>query len=242
MFIAYVGFTFVNFLERLIIMLNKNILFICAIFLIGGLFAEGDAYPLSHCIVTGKDISHIKRPISYNYKGNDFKFFNMKALKKFKRSVRKYMHKMNEQIIKQQLAHYPMNKCVVSGELLDNHSINIVHKNRLVRLCCKGCVKDFKKKAKSYITELDNIVIHHQKPHYSLTHCVVMDDEALGGAMGEPIDFVHANHLIRFCCDGCIKKFRRNPSKFMKKIQHNHQNKEKHHKQNGHNHNHKHDH
>jgi hypothetical protein len=62
------------------------------------------------------------------------------------------------------VAAYPMNKCVVSGDKLEDGDmgppINYVYKqdgnpDRLVRLCCKGCVKDFKKNPEKYLKMID---------------------------------------------------------------------------------------
>ncbi len=98
------------------------------------------------------------------------------------------------------------------GEPLD-----FVHEGRLLRLCCKGCVKDFNKDPKKYLDKLDQMIIEKQKPTYPLDVCVVSDDK-LGGEMGEPIDYVYQNRLVRFCCKSCIKDFKKDPEKYMAKI------------------------
>ncbi len=36
--------------------------------------------------------------------------------------------------------------------------------------------------------------------------------------MGEPINYVSGNRLVRLCCKGCIKTFRKDPTKFTAKI------------------------
>lgn len=62
-------------------------------------------------------------------------------------------------------AAYPMTTCVVSGDKLEAGDmgpiIEYVHKeegkpDRLVRLCCKGCVKDFKKDPAKYLKMIDD--------------------------------------------------------------------------------------
>lgn len=62
-------------------------------------------------------------------------------------------------------AAYPMTSCVVSGDKLEAGDmgpiIEYVHKeegkpDRLVRLCCKGCVKDFKKDPAKYLKMIDD--------------------------------------------------------------------------------------
>ncbi len=60
-------------------------------------------------------------------------------------------------VIQQQLPAYPLQTCVVSGEKLGGmgEAVNYVYKGRLVRFCCKGCVKDFEKDPAKYLKILD---------------------------------------------------------------------------------------
>lgn len=62
------------------------------------------------------------------------------------------------------VAAYPMRNCVVSDEELDagamgepiNHVYQVAEKpDRLVRFCCKSCVKDFKKDPAMYLAIID---------------------------------------------------------------------------------------
>jgi len=63
------------------------------------------------------------------------------------------------------VAAYPMTTCAVSGDKLEDGDmgppINYVYKqegkpDRLVRLCCKGCVKDFNKNPEKYLKMIDD--------------------------------------------------------------------------------------
>jgi transposase-like protein len=63
---------------------------------------------------------------------------------------------------------YPLQTCVVSGEklgemgapydLIYKETVNGKETDRLVRFCCKGCVKDFNKEPAKYITKLNDAV------------------------------------------------------------------------------------
>jgi YHS domain-containing protein len=48
---------------------------------------------------------------------------------------------------------YPLKKCVVSGEALGEHGrvVKVSHEGTDVYLCCKDCVKDFKKNPEKYV-------------------------------------------------------------------------------------------
>ena len=52
---------------------------------------------------------------------------------------------------------YPLEKCVVSDEKLGGHGTPHVfkHEGREVKLCCKGCLKDFKKDSAKYIKKIE---------------------------------------------------------------------------------------
>lgn len=61
-------------------------------------------------------------------------------------------------------AKYPIDTCVVSGERLDDHAESkrqdIIYRepgkpDRLVRFCCKSCIKDFEKDPARYLELLD---------------------------------------------------------------------------------------
>ena len=58
---------------------------------------------------------------------------------------------------------------------------------------------------------------------YPLKTCVVSGEALDGGEMGEPVNYTHKesekpDRLVRFCCGGRIKDFKKNPAKFLKKI------------------------
>lgn len=57
---------------------------------------------------------------------------------------------------------------------------------------------------------------------YPLKTCVV-SDEAIGGSMGEGVDYVYQqegkpDRLVRFCCKDCRKDFDQEPAKYLKLI------------------------
>jgi hypothetical protein len=61
------------------------------------------------------------------------------------------------------------------------------------------------------------------KADYPLTTCVVSGDELKEGSMGGPVDYIHKeagkpDRLVRFCCKDCVKDFKKDPAKYLKKI------------------------
>jgi YHS domain-containing protein len=52
---------------------------------------------------------------------------------------------------------YPLDKCVVSGEKLGEMGKPYVftHEGREIKLCCKSCLKDFKKDPAKYVKKIE---------------------------------------------------------------------------------------
>ncbi len=48
---------------------------------------------------------------------------------------------------------------------------------------------------------------------YALKTCIV-SGEALGG-MGDPVVQIHDGQEVKFCCKGCVKKFDKDPAKYI---------------------------
>jgi len=51
---------------------------------------------------------------------------------------------------------------------------------------------------------------------YTLKTCVVSGDKL--GEMGDPYVFEYEGREIKFCCKGCVKDFKKEPAKYLKKI------------------------
>lgn len=57
----------------------------------------------------------------------------------------------------EKLKPYPLTTCVVSDEKLGEHGNPYVftHEGREIKMCCKSCLKDFKKDTVKYLKKLD---------------------------------------------------------------------------------------
>ena len=53
---------------------------------------------------------------------------------------------------------YPLETCVVSGEKLDSMGKPYVftHDGQEIKMCCKSCLKDFKKDSAKYMKKIDD--------------------------------------------------------------------------------------
>jgi YHS domain-containing protein len=52
--------------------------------------------------------------------------------------------------------------------------------------------------------------------NYPLDTCVVSGQKL--GAMGEAVKYDHKGREVRFCCQGCIAKFNKDPEKYLAKL------------------------
>lgn len=52
---------------------------------------------------------------------------------------------------------------------------------------------------------------------YPLKTCLVSGEKL--GSMGDAYVFVHEGQEIKLCCKGCLKDFKKDPAKYLKKIQ-----------------------
>jgi hypothetical protein len=169
---------------------------------------KSQPYPLATCIVSGEKLGSMGKPVVKDVDGRDVRLCCKGCVEKFEADKAGYLKKIDEQIIAQQIKHYPLTTCVVMEEdsLSDeSKTVNYVYANRLVRFCCKGCVKDFNSDPAVYFAKLDEAVVKQQKEAYPLTTCPV-SGEALGG-MGEPVIKVYGVTMVKFCCNGCVSKF-----------------------------------
>jgi YHS domain-containing protein len=119
-------------------------------------------------------------------------------------------------VIAAQKPSYPLKTCVISGEELGSMGDPIEHvvDGRLVRLCCKGCVKGVGADKAAAFAKIDAGVIRAQKPSYPLKTCVVAG-EPLGA---DAVDHVHGTRLVRLCCNDCKASFAKKPDGYMAKI------------------------
>jgi len=173
----------------------------------------GDPYTLKTDPVSGKDLPEVSAQVKTDHEGREIRFSSEENVAKFKASPDDYLKTIDEQTIAQQLDYYPTENCIVSNEPLGESPVDFVYRNRLVRFCCKGCRGDFVKDPDTYLKKLDAAVIEKQGQDYSLTTCPVSKQKL--GSMGDPVDVVIANRLVRLCCAGCKGQLLEDPAAYL---------------------------
>ncbi len=171
-------------------------------------------YPIDTCIVTGQKLGSMGEPIVKSYNRREVKFCCQGCVPKFEAKPDDFWKQIDEKIIETQLMHYPIDTCIVLGGKLGSmgEPVNLVYNNRLVRFCCAGCEPKFKTDPAKFFAALDKKIIEQQVKTYPLDTCVVLGGKL--GSMGEPVNYIHNNRLVRFCCAGCIGPFEADPAKY----------------------------
>lgn len=182
---------------------------------------KGDLYTLDTCPISGKKLGAMGDPIVKEYDGREVRFCCPACVEPFEKDKAKHFEAIDKKLIEQQMPYYPLDTCVVMGDSLkddkgEDIAVNYVYKNRLVRLCCKMCIKDFNKDPQKFLEKLDAAVIEKQRDHYPLETCVISGQKL--GSMGEPVEHVYGNRLVRFCCKGCVAPFEKNPTEHIAKL------------------------
>ncbi len=174
----------------------------------------GDAYPLNTCVVSGGKLGGMGDPIVKVYNGRQVKFCCEMCVPKFEANPEKYLSKVDAQIIKDQMAFYPLDTCLMSGKPLGADAQNFVIGNRLVRTCCERCAAKAKASPAKTLKTLDEKVIAKQSERYPLDTCLIS---------GEPLEaggpqVVVAGRLVKTCCKSCAKKVMKAPAKYLTKL------------------------
>jgi len=63
----------------------------------------------------------------------------------------------------------------------------------------------------------DAVTANAKAKPYPLKTCIV-SDEKLDGGMGKPYVFVQDGQEIKLCCKSCLKDFKKDTAKYMKKL------------------------
>ncbi len=180
----------------------------------------GDAWPLDTCVVAGMKLGSMGDPIVKLHEGREVRFCCAGCVPRFEANPNEYLEKADEKIAEQQRDFYPLTYCIVDTDedISGERSIALerVIGNRLFIFCCPGCYHYAVERPTEHIRKLDKAVVEDQKEDYPLDTCVVsgMDLDSMGG----PYDIVHANRLVRLCCEGCTGAFDSDPVKHMEKI------------------------
>ncbi|BAM05391.1 hypothetical protein [Phycisphaera mikurensis] len=178
-----------------------------------------NVYPLPNDPVSGEPLAGVDQPVYRTHEGRRFHFATEESAEAFAAAPGDFVPAVDEELIATQSENYPMDTCPVTGEPLDSmgEPVDVLLGHRLVKLCCGGCKGQAMADPEASIEKLDAAVVAEQGPGHAAETCPVTEMEL--GSMGEPVDFVFAGELVRFCCGGCTSKFLANPAEYLQKLE-----------------------
>ena len=111
---------------------------------------------------------------------------------------------------------YPLTKCPISDEDLGSMGkpVETLVDGKLVKVCCKSCIKGVEKDKAAIIKKIDDAVVAAQKASYPLDTCAI-SGEKLGD---KAKDTVVGTRLVRVCCGKCAEKVQKDPAETMAKV------------------------
>jgi hypothetical protein len=111
---------------------------------------------------------------------------------------------------------YPLATDPVTGEKLTDDAVSHVHEKRHLRFNSEKNVETFMADPAEYLKAVDAKLVEMQKEHYPLTTCPVSGGEL--GSMGEPVEIIVGNRLVKLCCAGCEGKVKAGPKAVIEKL------------------------
>ena len=182
------------------------------------ILAQLPSYPLDSCVISGKKFSEETPATDVVVDGRLIRVCCGRCETKVKADSSAAIAKIDEAVIAQQKPLWPLNSCPISGEAMGSMGdpIDFVLGTRYVKLCCKGCLKGVKKDPAAFLLKLDKLVMPELVKTYPIKTCVVSGEEL--GSMGESLDMMYGHRLVRLCCKGCLRSYKKDPAATVAKI------------------------
>lgn len=122
----------------------------------GVVAAQKRAYPMTTCVVTGEKLSDTS--IDHVYGTKLVRLANADAVAQFDKDPKKFMANVDKAWIEAQRPGYATKTCIVSGEAIEGSAdmtpVDYLYGTKLVRFCCKSCVRSFQKDPDTYLKKL----------------------------------------------------------------------------------------
>jgi hypothetical protein len=115
------------------------------------------SYPLETCPVGGEKLGSAGEPVDVVVGTRLVRLCCPKCKPGLEKDPAAALAKVNAALIEKQSASYALETCPISGEKLGGmgEPMNYLYGTRLVKLCCKGCVKGVQKDPAAVLAKLD---------------------------------------------------------------------------------------
>jgi YHS domain-containing protein len=124
-------------------------------------------YPMNASVVSGKKFDEKVKPVDFIYGNRLVRLAGEGEKADFLKDPTKYVDILDKATVAAQEKSYTMTTCPVSEEKLGEmgEPRNLVVAGRLIRLCCKSCVKDVMKDPAKFIALVDDARKAKVDPH-----------------------------------------------------------------------------
>lgn len=182
-------------------------------------FQRVAVYPMTTCVVSGETLD--ADAVKFEAGGRTFMTCCPKCQAKVEKDPASFAKKLDEAIVQQQSANYPLENCVVSGKKLGSmgEPQKLVLDGTLVELCCSGCVKKATAAPEAMAQKVLMAAYEAQNKNYPLDACVVTGEKLGADADEKPIDVMVGTTLVKLCCKGCMKKLQKDPARYVAIVQ-----------------------
>lgn len=119
--------------------------------------AQRPLYPMTTCVVGGGELGSMGEPHELMHEGRLVRLCCEGCVGDFQKDPAGHLAKLDQAVIEQQSASYPLKTCAVSDEALGamGAPTDVVVANRLVRLCCEGCEPGLREDPAAALAKVD---------------------------------------------------------------------------------------
>ncbi len=116
---------------------------------------QASLYPLATSLVTGKALP--ARPFEFVYQNRLVRVGEESERAEFLKDPSRHLDALDAAVASAQGKDYPLKACPVSKEQLGSMGkpVDVVIAGRLVRLCCKSCLKDVRKEPAAFVAAVE---------------------------------------------------------------------------------------
>lgn len=111
-------------------------------------------YPLNKCLISGEKLGSMGTPVPVVIEDREFLLCCKGCEKDLRADAKAFVAKHDEAWKK--VKPYPLKTCIVSDEELGSMGkpLGFVYKGQEIRICCKGCRKDFDREPGKFLKKL----------------------------------------------------------------------------------------
>ena len=170
-------------------------------------------WPLPGCIVSGRPLEPDQAK-TFEAGGRTFRTCCGRCEAKIEKDPQTWVAKLDEAIASAQRGRYPMTQCASCDKPLGDKAQDLVLDETLVRLCGADCAAKAKAEPAAVVARVEAAAHAAQAKTYAWKVCVVSGEEIDAKAT----EVMCNGRLVRLCCTDCIDDLRKEPQKYLSKL------------------------